>query len=109
MGFVGKLCEIKKGDLVFLDLAEQSNGDAYDRTGSVFMIPQDKKQSFLDGLQNGAKTLPIYENGNGKQYQGVVATSDVATTVTAVDAAAALGYCDLEPTQQSNTYNRTGN
>ena len=69
------------GDLVFLDLAEQSNGDAYDRTGSVFMIPQDKKQSFLDGLQNGATTLPIYENGNGKQYQGVVATSDFSPII----------------------------
>jgi GLPGLI family protein len=73
--------EIKKGDLVFLDLAEQSNGDAYDRTGSVFVIPQDKKQSFLDGLQNGAKTLPIYENGNGKQYQGIVATQDFSPII----------------------------
>jgi hypothetical protein len=73
--------EIKKGELVFLDLAEQSNGDAYDRTGSVFMIPQDKKQSFLDGLQNGAKTLPIYENGNGKQYQGVVATPEFSPII----------------------------
>ena len=72
---------IKKGDLVFLDLTEQSNGDAYDRTGSVFVIPQDKKQSFLDGLQNGAKTLPIYENGNGKKYQGVVATTEFSPII----------------------------
>jgi GLPGLI family protein len=68
--------KIKNSDLVFLDLKEQSNGDAYDRTGSVFIIPQEKKQSFLYGLQNGAKTLPIYENGNGKQYQGFVATTN---------------------------------
>jgi GLPGLI family protein len=68
--------KIKNSDLVFLDLKEQSNGDAYDRTGSVFIIPQEKKQSFLDGLQNGAKTLPIYENGNGKKYQGFVATTN---------------------------------
>ncbi len=73
--------EIKKGDLLFLNLTEQSNGDAYDRTGSVFMIPQDKKQSFLDGLHNGIKTLPIYENGNGNQYQGVVATNDYAPII----------------------------
>lgn len=71
-----KFPEIKKSDLLFLDLIEQSNGDAYDRTGSVFVIPQDKKQSFLDGLQYGSKTLPIYENGNGKQYQGIVATNE---------------------------------
>mgnify|MGYP006189981693 FL=1 len=73
--------EIKKGDLVFLDLMEQSNGDAYDRTGSVFLIPQDKKQSFFDGLQNGAKTLPIYENGNSKQYQGVVSTKEYSSLI----------------------------
>jgi GLPGLI family protein len=68
-----KFPEITKGSQVFVDLTEQSNGDAYDRTGSVFMIPMDKKASFFDGLNNGAKTLPIFENGNGKQYQGIVA------------------------------------
>ncbi len=61
---------------VFLDLQEQSNGDAYDRTGTVFLIPVDKKQSFLDGLKNGASTLPVFDNGNGKKYQGVVASAD---------------------------------
>jgi len=69
-----KFPEIKSGSQVFLDLVEQSNGDAYDRTGSVFIIPMDKKQSLWDGLQQGANTLPIYENGNGKKYQGIVAT-----------------------------------
>lgn len=68
-----KFPEIAKGSQVFVDLTEQSNGDAYDRTGSVFMIPMDKKTSFFDGLNNGAKTLPVFENGNGKQYQGIVA------------------------------------
>ena len=71
-----KFPEIKSGSQVFIDLKEQSNGDAYDRTGSVFVIPANAKYSFLDGLKNGAKTLPIYENGNGKQYQGVVKTDN---------------------------------
>lgn len=68
--------KINSGSQVFVDLLEQSNGDAYDRTGSVFVIPTDAKISFLDGLRNGSKTLPIFENGNGKQYQGVIRTSD---------------------------------
>jgi hypothetical protein len=34
-----------------------------------------KQTSFLDGLQNGVKTLPMYDNGNGKLYQGIVASS----------------------------------
>lgn len=66
--------EIKLGSQIFVDVTEQSNGDAYDRTGSFFIIPTDKAASFLDGLKNGAKTLPVYTNGNGKEYQGVVAT-----------------------------------
>lgn len=69
-----KFPEITIGSQIFADVTEQSNGDAYDRTGSFFLIPTDKALSFLDGLQNGAKTLPLYTNGNGKEYQGVVAT-----------------------------------
>lgn len=71
-----KFPEIKIGSQIFADITEQSNGDAYDRTGSFFIIPTDKELSFLNGLQNGPKTLPIYTNGNGKEYQGVVSTAN---------------------------------
>lgn len=71
-----KIPEIKAGSQIFADVTEQSNGDAYDRTGSFFIIPTDKATSFFDGLKNGPKTLPIYNNGNGKEYQGVVATDN---------------------------------
>ncbi|WP_313804398.1 GLPGLI family protein [Flavobacterium sp.] len=76
-----KFPTINHGSQIFIDLTEQSNGDAYDRTGSVFVIPTDAKQSFYDGLTNGAKTLPIYENGNGKQYQGVVKTENYSPLI----------------------------
>lgn len=66
---------------IFLDLNERSTGDAYDRTGTVFIIPQNKKHSFLDGLQQGAAALPVYDNGNGKKYQGVVSTADYSPAV----------------------------
>lgn len=65
-----------KSSIAFLDLIEQSNGDAYDRTGSVFIIPiSNTEQTFLSGLEKGKDVLPFYENGNGRKYQGVVATS----------------------------------
>lgn len=73
-----KFPAINNGSQIFAEVSEQSNGDAYDRTGSVFVIPTDQKISFLDGLKDGAKTLPVYENGNGKQYQGVVRTQNYA-------------------------------
>ncbi len=70
-----KVPQIKDGSQAFIQLTQQSNGDAYDRTGSVFMIADDQKQTFLDGMKNGMKTLPLYENGNGKKYPGMVRTA----------------------------------
>ncbi|MDR2284519.1 MAG: peptide-N-glycosidase, partial [Sphingobacterium sp.] len=32
-------------------------------------------QSFLDGMKNGMKTLPAYENGDGQSYLGMVRTT----------------------------------
>jgi hypothetical protein len=76
-----RIPEIKLGSQIFVDVTEQSNGDAYDRTGSFFIIPTDKSISFLDGLKNGVKTLPLYSNGNGKEYQGVVANATYSPIV----------------------------
>ncbi len=70
-----KIGTISVGSQIFIDLKEQSNGDAYDRTGSVFMISKDAEISFFDALQNGKAILPVYDNGNGKQYQGVIRTA----------------------------------
>lgn len=71
-----KFPAIGEGENIFAELKQQSNGDAYDRTGTIFFIPQDKALSFLDGLEKGIKTLPAFDNGNGKQYYGVSATKD---------------------------------
>lgn len=66
--------EITDNSQAFIELVEKSNGDAYDRTGSVFMIAEDQSQSFLDGMKNGMETLPAYENGDGQSYLGMVRT-----------------------------------
>jgi hypothetical protein len=71
-----KIGNFPQGSSYFVDLTAQSNGDAYDRTGSVFVIPTQSKIHFFDALQKGKEILPIYENGNGKQYQGVVRTDN---------------------------------
>ena len=76
-----KVPKISAGSQIYVDLTEQSNGDAYDRTGSVFLIPMDRKISFLDGLQKGIKELPAYENGNGKSYLGMVRTENYSPLI----------------------------
>jgi GLPGLI family protein len=60
---------------VFASLTQFSNGDAYDRTGSVFVIPTDREISFLNGLRNGKNELPVYKDKQGKEYQGVAETA----------------------------------
>ena len=76
-----KFPKISQGDNIFVELKQQSNGDAYDRTGTVFFIPEEKSQTFFDGLEKGAKTLPVYENGNGKQYYGVISNPNYQPTI----------------------------
>ncbi|GAF03775.1 PNGase F N-terminal domain-containing protein [Saccharicrinis fermentans] len=71
-----KLPKVPLGTPVFAELIEKSNGDAYDRTGSVFVIPVNKEKSFLDGLRNGVDYLPEYMSGEGKKYHGVVVNDE---------------------------------
>lgn len=76
-----KIPKISAGSQIYVDLTEQSNGDAYDRTGSVFLIPMDEKISFLDGLQKGINELPTYENGNGNSYLGMIRTENYSPLI----------------------------
>ena len=57
---------INSGHQVFVELKQRSLGDAYDRTGSVFLIPTDQKQSFLDGLKHGISFYPFMKMAMGK-------------------------------------------
>jgi hypothetical protein len=61
---------------LFAELTEFSNGDAYDRTGSVFIIPDNFPLTFLTGCLEGVEKLPIFTGRNGKKYQGMVATEN---------------------------------
>lgn len=76
-----KFPSIKPGSRVFVDAVQYSAGDAYDRTASIFLIPRDKKISYIDGLFTSHTKLPVYENGNGKQYHGVVRTGDYSPPI----------------------------
>ena len=76
-----KLPEVTSDYLVFAELEQYSNGDAYDRTGTVFIIPENKEKSFLDALENGVETVPAFEAVNGKSYHGTIATPDFAPAI----------------------------
>lgn len=76
-----KLPEVTSDHLVFAELEQYSNGDAYDRTGTAFIIPENKKKSFFNALENGVETVPAFQAVNGKSYHGTVATPDFAPAV----------------------------
>ena len=59
----------------FIELHQRSNGDAYDRTGSVFVIPGASdilEPNFFDGINNHPDSLPVIIGKDGQKYQGFV-------------------------------------
>jgi hypothetical protein len=70
------LPENMSGHTVFAELTEKSNGDAYDRTGSCFIIPTGKELSFLDALKNDVSVLPKYTGSDSKEYRGITLTGN---------------------------------
>ena len=60
---------------LFAEIRQHSNGDAYDRSASVFVIPTEKAISFKDGLQR-MEALPTFVGKDGKEYQGIMGEKD---------------------------------
>lgn len=62
------------GQSIFVELTQYSDGDAYDRTGSVFVIPTDKPLSYLDAMRSLDK-VPAFVSNNTK-YPALVSTEN---------------------------------
>lgn len=59
---------------IFATLTQYSVGDAYDRTGSVFVIPTDKEKNFLDAMHH-LESVPSFHSGD-TDYHGLISTKD---------------------------------
>jgi hypothetical protein len=62
---------------IMAELVQYSCGDAYDRTGSVFVVPAAREGdtvTFLDALRHGIEVLPTFQGRDGRTYQGMMAT-----------------------------------
>lgn len=60
----------------FMELHQHSNGDAYDRTGSVFVIPHRMSRTFFEGMNNHPDSLPIMVDRAGNKFQGISLTDN---------------------------------
>jgi len=66
---------------IFAELHQKSNGDAYDRSGSVFVIPMDRKLSLSNALIDSIEVIPYQYDRNGKKYQGIRLEDDYMPVV----------------------------
>lgn len=66
---------------LFAELHQKSNGDAYDRSGSVFVIPMDRKLSLSNALIDSIQVLPVQYDRDGKRYQGIRLEDDYMPVV----------------------------
>lgn len=64
-----------EGRSIFARVTQQAVADAYDRTGSIFIIPDNQKQSFLDALSTdkGLSTLP---QSSSDGHNGLITTEN---------------------------------
>lgn len=71
----------KSGHTVFAELTEKSNGDAYDRTGSCFIIPVSSPITYLDALKDGVGVLPKFRGSDRMEYQGFTLDDDYSPPI----------------------------
>ncbi len=71
-----KLPEFPEHYQIFAEIHQHSNGDAYDRSASVFVIPTEKAKNFKDGLTKGIEALPLFIGRDSNEYQGIKAEKD---------------------------------
>jgi hypothetical protein len=102
-----KIClpdNIENGAYTFLDLSVRSNGDAYDRTGSVFMIRPGNKISMLNALQDSIGLLPSFRDNNNNQYHGFTLTPDFEPEIELMRFFTSFGVDHFNKKREINNY-----
>lgn len=99
--------ELQKSEFVFAKLSCRSNGDAYDRTGSLFMIPvHDTNQiSMLSAMQFGIEQLPVIKDNQGNAYQGIVCDENYSPVIEWMRFFTSFGAKHFNEKRQINNYN----
>jgi len=100
-----KLPKISIAGNVFIKVTAWSNGDAYDRTGTVFTLPKENEQALLKALRNGAEGLPEYLCKSGEKIKGVVRTDKFIPPVELMRFISTFGVGHFNDKVQINNYN----
>lgn len=65
----------------FIEVKQRSNGDAYDRSGSVFVIPTDRELSLRDALIDSIQLLHSYTDKRDIIYRAIKLEDDFLPVV----------------------------
>lgn len=65
----------------FIEVKQQSNGDAYDRSGSIFVIPTERKLSLMNALVDSIQLLHSYTDRRDITYRAVKLEDDFLPVV----------------------------
>ena len=60
----------------FIEVKQQSNGDAYDRSGSIFVIPTERELSLRDALIDSIQLLHSYTDKRDITYRAIKLEDD---------------------------------
>jgi hypothetical protein len=85
-----------------------SNGDAYDRTGSVFIIPAKKKGIMitpLDAYLYGLEKLPVYTDNKKNKYQGIIKEKEYSPSIEILSFFTPFGVNYFNDKRKINNYN----
>lgn len=99
---------LKNSHAIFAKLTSRSNGDAYDRTGSVFIIPAKKNgimTTILDAYLYGLDKLPVYIDNKENKYQGIVKDKDYAPATEILSFFTPFGVDYFNNKRKINNYN----
>ena len=66
---------------IFIEVEEQSNGDAYDRSGSIFVIPTERELSLKDALLDSIQLLHSYTDRRDITYRAIKLEDDFEPVV----------------------------
>ncbi|PLX06369.1 MAG: peptide-N-glycosidase [Marinilabiliales bacterium] len=96
----------KEGAYCFAKLTVRSDGDAYDRTGSVFIIPDSQKDGLMfNSLFQGPDILPVFVDKLGNEYQGYMAENDFNPAIEIMRFFTSFGAGHFNDKRPINNYN----
>ncbi len=98
----------KDNGYYYVKLSVKSAGDAYDRTGTVFMIPGNSKENtMLEGLFEGKDKLPIFIDKHKEEYQGIMKTDNYEPQIELMRFFTSFGAGHFNQLREINNYQWT--